>query len=160
MSGEPTDVQLLTCKAREVDVSTFLRASANRINANYGNYIFFIHFSKTSDLVAYYYFMYNGGCLQGQSSGCLPSHEKKVRIYLSSEFTGTSDWSLAMSFVVACIGICIVTCIGLCIVACIGICIVACIGICMVACRSTGLTTHTLWEARGVSSYLQHGRRI
>ena len=80
MSRDPTDVQLLTCKAREVDVSTFPRASANRIDANYGNYIyiyfFFFRFSKTSDLVAYYYFMYNGGRLQGQLSGHLPSHEK------------------------------------------------------------------------------------
>ena len=78
MSGEPTDAQLLTCKTREVDVSMFPRASANRIDANYGNYIFFIfvRFLKTSDLVAYYYFMYNGGRLQGQSSGRLSSHEK------------------------------------------------------------------------------------
>ena len=65
MSRDPTDAQLLTCKAREVDVSTFPCASANRIDANYGNYISFVRFSKTSDLVAYYYFMYNGGRLQG-----------------------------------------------------------------------------------------------
>ena len=46
MSGDPTDAQLLTCKAREVDVSTFPCASANRIDANYGNYIFFCLFFK------------------------------------------------------------------------------------------------------------------
>ena len=76
MSGEPTDAQLLTCKAVEADASTFPRAVANRIDASYGNYIyiyffFYVHFSKTSDLVACYYFMYNGGRLQGQSSGRL-----------------------------------------------------------------------------------------
>ena len=87
---------------------------------------FFVRFSKTSDLVTYYYFMYNGGRLQGQLSGRLPRHEKGDRIYFSSEFTGL----LAMSFAVACICICMV----------------ACIGICMVACRSTGLTTRTLWK--------------
>ena len=73
MSGEPTDAQLLTCTAVEADVSTFPRASANQIDASYGNYVF-IHFSKTSDLVAYCYFMSNGGRLHGQSSGRLPSH--------------------------------------------------------------------------------------
>ena len=88
MSGDPTDAQLLTCKAREVDVSTFPRASANWIDTNYGNYIFFVRFSKTSNQVAYYYFMYNGGRLQGQLSGHLPRHEKGDRIYFSSEFTG------------------------------------------------------------------------
>ena len=73
MSGEPTDAQLLTCKAVEADASTFPCAVANRIDASYGNYIyiFFVHFSKTSNLVACYYFMYNGGRLQGQSSGRL-----------------------------------------------------------------------------------------
>ena len=64
MSGDPTDAQLLTCKARVADVSMFPHASANGIDAKYGNYIFFCsNFSKTSDLVAYYYFMYNGGRL-------------------------------------------------------------------------------------------------
>ena len=53
--------------------------------------------------------MYNGGHLQGESSSRLPSPEKEC---FSSEFMGTSDWLLAMSFVVACIGICIVACIG------------------------------------------------
>ena len=48
---------------------------------------------------------------------------------------GTSDRSLAMSFVVACIGICIV----------------ACIGVCLVTCRSSSLTTRTLREVRGLS---------
>ena len=74
MSGEPTDTQLLTCKAVEADASTFPHAVANRIDASCGNYIYiyiFVHFSKTSDLVACYYFMYNGGRLQGQSSGRL-----------------------------------------------------------------------------------------
>ena len=72
MSGEPTDAQLLTCKAVEADASTFPRAVANRIDASYGNYIyFFVRFSKTSDLVACYYFIYNGGRLQGQLSGRL-----------------------------------------------------------------------------------------
>ena len=74
MSGEPTDAQLLTCKAVEADASTFPHAVANRIDASYGNYIYiyiFVCFSKTSDLVACYYFMYNGGHLQGQSSGHL-----------------------------------------------------------------------------------------
>ena len=88
MSGDPTDAQLLTCKARVVDVPMFPRASANRIDANYGNYIFFQSFSKTSDLVTYYYFMYNCGHLQGQSSGHLPRHEKGDGIYFSSEFSG------------------------------------------------------------------------
>ena len=46
MSGEPTDAQLLTCKAREADASTFPRALANRIDVNYGNYIFFYSFFK------------------------------------------------------------------------------------------------------------------
>ena len=62
MSGEPTDAQLLTCKAIEV------RAVANRIDASYGNCIyiyFFFRFSKISDLVACYYFMYKGGRLHG-----------------------------------------------------------------------------------------------
>ena len=40
MSGEPTDAQLLTCKAVEADASTFPRAVANRIDASYGNYIY------------------------------------------------------------------------------------------------------------------------
>ena len=42
MSGEPTDAQLLTCKAMEA------RAVANRIDASYGNsiYIFFFSFFK------------------------------------------------------------------------------------------------------------------
>ena len=44
MSGEPTDAQLLTCKAIEA------RAVANRIDASYGNciyiYIFFFSFFK------------------------------------------------------------------------------------------------------------------
>ena len=74
MSGEPTDAQLLTCKAVEADASTFPHAVPNRIDASYRNYIyifFFVHFSKISDLVACYYFMYNGGRLQGQSSGRL-----------------------------------------------------------------------------------------
>ena len=81
MSGEPTDAQLLTCKAMEADASTFPHAVANRIDAGYGNhvyiyiyiyiYIYFVHFSKTSNLVACYYSMYNGGRLQGQSSGHL-----------------------------------------------------------------------------------------
>ena len=63
MSGDPTDAQLLTCKARVANVSTFPHALANRINAKYGNYFFCSNFSKTSDLVAYYYFMCNGGRL-------------------------------------------------------------------------------------------------
>ena len=42
MSGEPTDAQLLTCKAVEADASTFPRAVANRIDASYGNYIYFL----------------------------------------------------------------------------------------------------------------------
>ena len=46
MSGVPTDAQLLTCKARVADVSTFPRASANRIDAKYGNYIFLFKFFK------------------------------------------------------------------------------------------------------------------
>ena len=46
MSGEPTDAQLLTCKAREADASTFPHALANRIDASYGNYIFFCSFFK------------------------------------------------------------------------------------------------------------------
>ena len=41
MSGEPTDAQLLTCKAVEADASTFPHAVANRIDASYGNYIYF-----------------------------------------------------------------------------------------------------------------------
>ena len=42
MSGEPTDAQLLTCKAMEA------RAVANRIDASYGNciYIYFFSFFK------------------------------------------------------------------------------------------------------------------
>ena len=40
MSGEPTDAQLLTCKAVEADASTFPCAVANRIDASYGNYIY------------------------------------------------------------------------------------------------------------------------
>ena len=46
MSGEPTDAQLLTCKAREVDISTYPCASANQIDASYGNYIYFCSFFK------------------------------------------------------------------------------------------------------------------
>ena len=42
MSGDPTDAQLLTCKARVADVSMFSHASANQIDAKYGNYIFFV----------------------------------------------------------------------------------------------------------------------
>ena len=63
MAGDLTDAQLLTCKARVAGVSTFPRASANRIDAKYGKYIFCSNFSKTSNLVTYYYFMYNGGRL-------------------------------------------------------------------------------------------------
>ena len=40
MSGEPTDAQLLTCKAVEADASTFPHAVANRIDVSYGNYIY------------------------------------------------------------------------------------------------------------------------
>ena len=40
MSGEPTDAQLLTCKAMEADASTFPHAVANWIDASYGNYIY------------------------------------------------------------------------------------------------------------------------
>ena len=40
MSGEPTDTQLLTCKAMEADASTFPHAVANWIDASYGNYIY------------------------------------------------------------------------------------------------------------------------
>ena len=46
MSGEPTDAQLLTCKAREADASTFPHALANQIDASYGNYIYFCSFFK------------------------------------------------------------------------------------------------------------------
>ena len=62
MSGDPTDAQLLTCKARVADISTFPHASANQIDAKYGNY-FCSNFSRTSDLVTYYYFMCKGGRL-------------------------------------------------------------------------------------------------
>ena len=44
MSGDLTDVQLLTCKARVADNSSFPRASANRIDAKYGNYSFYTSF--------------------------------------------------------------------------------------------------------------------
>ena len=138
MSGDPTDAQLLTCKARVVDVSTFSHTSANRINTNYGNYIFLFCSSKTSDLVAYYYFMIIVvACKNNCPVACLTM--KKVMEYIfCPSFRGASDWSLALSFALACICICMV----------------ACISESMVACRSTGLTTHTLWEARGVGSYL------
>ena len=63
MSGDPTDAQLLTCKARVADAATFPCASANWIDVKYGNYLFCSNFSKTSDLVAYYYFTCNGGRL-------------------------------------------------------------------------------------------------
>ena len=46
MSGDPTDAQLLTCKARVADVSTFPHASANQIDTKYGNYIFFQIFQR------------------------------------------------------------------------------------------------------------------
>ena len=50
MSGEPTDAQLLTCKAVEA------HAVANWIDASYGKCIqnFSFHFSKISGLVACY----------------------------------------------------------------------------------------------------------
>ena len=78
MSGEPTDAQLLTCKAVEAHVSTFPHAVANWIDASYGNciyilffFFFLVCFSKISNLVACYHFMYKGGRLHGQSSGRL-----------------------------------------------------------------------------------------
>ena len=46
MSGDPTDAQLLTCKARVADVSTFPHALANQIDAKYGNYFFLFKFFK------------------------------------------------------------------------------------------------------------------
>ena len=46
MSGDPTDAQLLTCKAKVADVSMFPRASANWINAKYGNFFFFQIFQR------------------------------------------------------------------------------------------------------------------
>ena len=46
MSGDPTDAQLLTCKARVADVSMFPHASANQIDTKYGNYIFFQIFQR------------------------------------------------------------------------------------------------------------------
>ena len=51
MSEEPTDAQLLTCKAVEAGVSTFPRAVANRIDASYGNYIFIFSRQATWSLV-------------------------------------------------------------------------------------------------------------
>ena len=145
MSGDPTDAQLLTCKARGDDVSTFPRALANQIDANYGNYIYFLFIfqrQSTWSLIIISCIMVVA-CKDNRPVACLIM--KKVIEYISRpSLWGTSDWSLAMSFAVACICICMV----------------ACICICMVACRSTGLTTCTLWEARGVSSYLQHRRRL
>ena len=43
MSGEPTDAQLLTCKAIEA------RAVANRIDTSYGNCIYIYIFSFFKD---------------------------------------------------------------------------------------------------------------
>ena len=124
----------------------------------------FVHFSKTSDLVASCIScIMVVACKDNCPVACLV--QKRIRMFFFFFFffwilRGTSDWALAMSFVVACIGICIVACIGVCLVTCIGICIVACIGVCLVACRSSGLITRTLREARGAIGYLQHGRRI
>ena len=88
MSGDPTDVQLLTCKAREVDVSMFPHALANRINANYGNYIFFLFVFQrqvTWSLIIISCIMVVA-CKGNRPVTCLVM--KKVRIYFSSEFTG------------------------------------------------------------------------
>ena len=159
MSGEPTDTQLLTCKAREADASTFPRALANRIDACCGNYIFLFIFQRqaTWSLVIISCIMVVA-CKDNCLVACLV--QKKIRMFFHPNFTWDKQLVACHAILVACIGICIVACIGVCLVACAGICVVACIGVCLVACRSSGLTTRTLREARGTISHLQHGRRI
>ena len=109
MSGEPTDAQLLTCKAREADASMFPCALANRIDPSYGNYIFLFVFQRQATwLLVIISCIMVVACKDNRPVACLVL-KKNVFVRISR---GTSDWSLAMLFAVACIGVCLVACIG------------------------------------------------
>ena len=85
MSGEPTDTQLLTCKAREADASTFPHALANRIDASYGNYIFLFIFQRqvTWSLVIISCIMVVT-CKDNRPVACLV--QKRIRMFFRPDF--------------------------------------------------------------------------